>query len=121
MGSIRLTCYCPVISRGVGQLRSGSRRCQTRGRSNPKLCNWYSSKQQLAARLNVNLPRMEQEGAHSVVEAVWKRFAAPDGWRAFSPPSSFELVVYRAIYEIWKWHFEMKPRRAGVRPAALIA
>jgi Cu(I)/Ag(I) efflux system membrane protein CusA/SilA len=21
----------------------------------------------------------------------------------------FELVVYFAIYEIWKWHFEVKP------------
>ena len=23
-----------------------------------------------------------------------------------------ELVVYPAIYEIWKWHFEMKPAEA---------
>jgi hypothetical protein len=31
-----------------------------------------------------------------------------------------ELVVYPAIYENWKWHFEMKRARAGVQPAALI-
>ena len=29
-----------------------------------------------------------------------------------------ELVVYPAIYEIWKWHFEMKRGRAGDQPAA---
>jgi hypothetical protein len=32
-----------------------------------------------------------------------------------------ELVVYPAIYEIWKWHFEMKPGRTGQQPAALAA
>ncbi len=30
-----------------------------------------------------------------------------------------ELVVYPAIYEIWKWHFEMKRAGAEPRPAAL--
>jgi len=39
---------------------------------------------------------------------VWKRIAAPMAGGIFT---SFvlELVVYPAIYEIWKWHFEMKP------------
>jgi copper/silver efflux system protein len=32
-----------------------------------------------------------------------------------------ELVVYPAIYEIWKWHFEMKPARAEAQHAALVA
>jgi hypothetical protein len=32
-----------------------------------------------------------------------------------------ELVVYPAIYEIWKWHFEMKRTRAEAQPAALVA
>jgi Cu(I)/Ag(I) efflux system membrane protein CusA/SilA len=31
-----------------------------------------------------------------------------------------ELVVYPAIYEIWKWHFEMKPAHAEL-PAAVPA
>jgi hypothetical protein len=31
-----------------------------------------------------------------------------------------ELVVYPAIYEIWKWHFEMKRARAEAQPAALV-
>ena len=46
---------------------------------------------------------------------VWKRIAALDGWR--------HLHVVRprarrhpAIYEVWKWHFEMK--RAGAEPQA---
>src|SRR5688500_4784604 len=29
-----------------------------------------------------------------------------------------ELVVYPAIYEIWKWHFEMKRARAEPQPSA---
>ncbi len=39
---------------------------------------------------------------------VWKRIAAPMVGGIFT---SFllELVVYPAIYEIWKWHFEVKP------------
>jgi Cu(I)/Ag(I) efflux system membrane protein CusA/SilA len=44
---------------------------------------------------------------------VWKRIAAPMIGGIFT---SFllELVVYPAIYEIWKWHFEVKPAlRAG--------
>ena len=32
-----------------------------------------------------------------------------------------ELVVYPAIYEIWKWHFEMKRARAASQPAVLAA
>jgi Cu(I)/Ag(I) efflux system membrane protein CusA/SilA len=28
-----------------------------------------------------------------------------------------ELVVYPAIYEIWKWHFEVKPACAEAQPA----
>jgi len=51
---------------------------------------------------------------------VWKRIAAPMVGGIFT---SFllELVVYPAIYEIWKWHFEMKPGRTGQQPAALAA
>jgi Cu(I)/Ag(I) efflux system membrane protein CusA/SilA len=38
---------------------------------------------------------------------VWKRIAAPMVGGIFT---SFllELVVYPAIYEVWKWHFELK-------------
>jgi Cu(I)/Ag(I) efflux system membrane protein CusA/SilA len=32
-----------------------------------------------------------------------------------------ELVVYPAIYEMWKWHFELKRGRAEPQPAALAA
>jgi Cu(I)/Ag(I) efflux system membrane protein CusA/SilA len=51
---------------------------------------------------------------------VWKRIAAPMVGGIFT---SFvlELVVYPAIYEIWKWHFEMKRARAEAQPAALVA
>jgi Cu(I)/Ag(I) efflux system membrane protein CusA/SilA len=47
---------------------------------------------------------------------VWKRIAAP---MVGGILTSFvlELVVYPAIYEIWKWHFEMKGTEA--QPAAL--
>jgi Cu(I)/Ag(I) efflux system membrane protein CusA/SilA len=40
---------------------------------------------------------------------VWKRIAAP---MVGGILTSFllELVVYPAIYELWKWHFEVKPR-----------
>ena len=43
---------------------------------------------------------------------VWKRIAAPMVGGIFT---SFvlELVVYPAIYEIWKWHFEMKRARTA--------
>jgi Cu(I)/Ag(I) efflux system membrane protein CusA/SilA len=39
---------------------------------------------------------------------VWKRIAAPMAGGIFT---SFvlELVVYPAIYEIWKWHFHLNP------------
>jgi Cu(I)/Ag(I) efflux system membrane protein CusA/SilA len=42
---------------------------------------------------------------------VMKRIAAPMIGGIFS---SFilELVVYPAIYEVWKWHFELKPKLA---------
>ena len=51
---------------------------------------------------------------------VWKRIAAP---MVGGILTSFvlELVVYPAIYEIWKWHFEMKRARAEAQPAALAA
>jgi len=51
---------------------------------------------------------------------VWKRIAAPMVGGIFT---SFvlELVVYPAIYEIWKWHFEMKRARAQLPPATLPA
>jgi copper/silver efflux system protein len=32
-----------------------------------------------------------------------------------------ELVVYPAIYETWKWHFEMKRVLAEQQPGALAA
>ncbi|HEV2444271.1 MAG TPA: efflux RND transporter permease subunit, partial [Candidatus Sulfopaludibacter sp.] len=43
---------------------------------------------------------------------VMKRIAAPMIGGIFT---SFllELVVYPAIYEVWKWHFELKPKLAG--------
>ena len=49
---------------------------------------------------------------------VWKRIAAP---MVGGILTSFvlELVVYPAIYEIWKWHFEMKRARAGPQLASL--
>jgi Cu(I)/Ag(I) efflux system membrane protein CusA/SilA len=52
---------------------------------------------------------------------VWRRIAAPMVGGIFT---SFvlELVVYPVIYEIWKWHFEMKPAHAelpATAPAAL--
>jgi Cu(I)/Ag(I) efflux system membrane protein CusA/SilA len=51
---------------------------------------------------------------------VWKRIAAPMVGGIFT---SFvlELVVYPAIYEMWKWHFELKRGRAEPQPAALAA
>ena len=51
---------------------------------------------------------------------VWKRIAAP---MVGGILTSFvlELVVYPAIYEIWKWHFEMKQARVEPRAAALAA
>jgi Cu(I)/Ag(I) efflux system membrane protein CusA/SilA len=51
---------------------------------------------------------------------VWKRIAAPMAGGIFT---SFvlELVVYPAIYETWKWHFEMKRAHAEPQPSALAA
>jgi Cu(I)/Ag(I) efflux system membrane protein CusA/SilA len=44
---------------------------------------------------------------------VMKRIAAPMIGGIFT---SFllELLVYPAVYEVWKWHFEVKPSLAGV-------
>jgi Cu(I)/Ag(I) efflux system membrane protein CusA/SilA len=42
---------------------------------------------------------------------VWKRIAAPMVGGIFTS-SVLELVVHPAIYEIWKWYFELKPARA---------
>jgi Cu(I)/Ag(I) efflux system membrane protein CusA/SilA len=49
---------------------------------------------------------------------VWKRIAAPMAGGIFT---SFvlELIVYPAIYEIWKWHFALKRTHAEPEPAAL--
>ena len=57
---------------------------------------------------------------------VMKRIAAPMIGGIFT---SFllELLVYPGIYQLWKWHFEMKPRppkSAGapsMEPAAEVA
>ena len=48
---------------------------------------------------------------------MWKRIAAPMVGGIFT---SFvlELVVYPAIYELWKWHFEMKRALAELPSAA---
>jgi Cu(I)/Ag(I) efflux system membrane protein CusA/SilA len=63
------------------------------------------------------IPIMWATGAGS---DVWKRIAAP---MVGGILTSFvlELVVYPAIYQIWKWHFELKPGRAETRPAVLSA
>jgi Cu(I)/Ag(I) efflux system membrane protein CusA/SilA len=50
------------------------------------------------------IPIMWSTGSGS---GVWKRIAAPTVGGIFTL-FVLELVVYRAIYEIWKWHFEMK-------------
>ncbi len=42
---------------------------------------------------------------------VWKRITAPMVG-GISTSFVLELVVYPAIYEIWKWHFELKRIRA---------
>jgi len=51
---------------------------------------------------------------------VWKRIAAPMVGGIFT---SFvlDLVVYPAIYEIWKWYFELKRGRAKSQTLALAA
>jgi Cu(I)/Ag(I) efflux system membrane protein CusA/SilA len=60
------------------------------------------------------MPIMWANGAGS---DVWKRIAAPMVGGIFT---SFvlELVVYPAIYEMWKWRFELKRGRAEPQPAA---
>jgi copper/silver efflux system protein len=47
-----------------------------------------------------------------------KRIAAPMVGGVFS---SFlmELLVYPAIYEIWKWNFELRPRLGRNRESAI--
>jgi copper/silver efflux system protein len=49
---------------------------------------------------------------------VWKRIAAPMFGGIFT---SFvlELVVYPAIYEIWKWHFALKRTLDEPKPVAI--
>ena len=49
---------------------------------------------------------------------LWKRIAAPMVG-GISLLSSSRLVVYTAVYEIWKWHFQMKHARAEAQPDAL--
>jgi len=63
------------------------------------------------------IPIMWSTGAGS---DVWKRIAAPMVGGIFT---SFvlELVVYPAIYEIWKWHFEMKGAHAEPASVAAVA
>ena len=51
---------------------------------------------------------------------VWKRIAAPMVGGIFTW-FVLELVVFPAIYEIWKWHFEMNRARAEAQPAVLVA
>ena len=48
---------------------------------------------------------------------LMKRIAAPMIGGIFT---SFilELVVYPVVYEIWKWHFELKPALAQIHPAS---
>jgi Cu(I)/Ag(I) efflux system membrane protein CusA/SilA len=48
---------------------------------------------------------------------VWKRIAAPMVGGIFTS-FALELVVYPAIYEIWKWYFEM--RHVRVEPATAL-
>ena len=49
---------------------------------------------------------------------VMKRIAAPMIGGIFT---SFllELLVYPGIYQIWKWHFELKPRHRTATGASL--
>ena len=46
---------------------------------------------------------------------IWKRIAAPMIGGIFT---SFllELIVYPAVFQIWKWHFEVKPTAGGSQP-----
>lgn len=47
-----------------------------------------------------------------------KRIAAPMVGRMFVS-FRLELLSYPAIYEIWKWHFEVKPALAKHRAEAV--
>jgi len=51
---------------------------------------------------------------------VWKCIAAPMVGGIFTS-FALELVVYPAIYEIWKWHFELKRAHAEPQAAPLAA
>lgn len=61
------------------------------------------------------LPIMWSVGAGS---DVMKRIAAPMVGGVFT---SFllELLVYPAVYFLWKWHFELRRGTAGPQPAAI--
>jgi Cu(I)/Ag(I) efflux system membrane protein CusA/SilA len=58
------------------------------------------------------VPIMWSDGAGS---DVMKRIAAPMIGGIFTS-FALELVVYPAVYEIWKWHFGLKQQLAGGRP-----
>jgi Cu(I)/Ag(I) efflux system membrane protein CusA/SilA len=57
------------------------------------------------------VPIMWSDGAGS---DVMKRIAAPMIGGIFTS-FALELVVYPAVYEIWKWHFGLKQQLAGGR------
>jgi Cu(I)/Ag(I) efflux system membrane protein CusA/SilA len=56
---------------------------------------------------------------------MWAVGAGADTMKRIAAPmiggilTSFvlELLVYPAIYEIWKWHFELRQGRAAPEPA----
>ena len=58
-----------------------------------------------------------------LVPIMWSAGAGADVMRRIAAPmiggifTSFilELVVYPAIYEVWKWHFEVKKQLAAYR------
>jgi Cu(I)/Ag(I) efflux system membrane protein CusA/SilA len=50
-----------------------------------------------------------------------KRIAAPMIGGIFTS-CLLELLIYPAIYEVWKWHFELKKKeekRAGIGPGGV--
>jgi hypothetical protein len=32
-----------------------------------------------------------------------------------------ELLVYPGVYQVWKWHYELKQHRAGIEPGEIAA
>ena len=64
-----------------------------------------------------------------LVPIMWSAGAGADVMKRIAAPmiggilTSFvlELVVYPAIYEIWKWHFELKRAHAEPQAAPLAA